>query len=176
MRTRGRNFSRFSGLASSDRHISRISRRSSGTDESSLLWCKGGADTTRPCHSLHIDAKRPERRHSRVKVVSKAYIDVADVVLVDNLLAPLCQRLEQDLDGDQEPRNGRFDGWLRKMSERCIQRDRKPVNRQTKHVGRNPTQCKAFGRSPDRIRRICTTAPQHMAVSSVQRMGLIYRP
>lgn len=144
LRTRGRNFSRFSGLASSDRHISRISRRSSGTDESSLWWCERGAGATRPCHSLHIDAKRPERRHSRVEVVSEADVHVANVALVDNLLAPLCERLEEDLDGDQEPRNGGFDGWLRRMSERWVQRGCELVERQRKGFREITTRSEVF--------------------------------
>ena len=50
-------------------------------------------------HSLHVNPEGSERSHCRVEVVSEADIDIADIVFVDDLFAPLRERLEEDLDG-----------------------------------------------------------------------------
>ena len=63
-------------------------------------------------YAPHVDAEAAEGRDRGVEVVSQADINVANLVLVDDLFAPLCEGLEEDLDGHQQSCHGGLDGGL----------------------------------------------------------------
>jgi hypothetical protein len=103
-------------VASSARQVSRISRRSSGTDMRSLLGyslaVEGCLDTIEAEHARHIDIKRSKRSHRRVEVITESDVDVADLFLVHFALAPLGKRLEELLDGNKKTGYSRLDCGL----------------------------------------------------------------
>jgi len=128
-RTFGRYIARFSWDASSARHVSRTSLRSSGTDMRSLqdihrisapqTWLPGCDDEVG--HARHVDIERGKCSHSCVEVIAQTHIDVADLRLGHLQIAPESERFEELLDCHEQTRDRRLDSRLGAFENRTIE-------------------------------------------------------